>query len=48
MAVHNATYAAVACGAMMGFGAGTVLRTLGSNGGLDVLAVYLFQRFNIG
>ena len=32
----------------MGFGAGTVLRTLGSNGGLDVLAVYLFQRFNIG
>ncbi|MFW5499868.1 MULTISPECIES: YitT family protein [unclassified Maridesulfovibrio] len=48
MTVHNATYAAVACGAMMGFGAGTVLRTLGSNGGLDVLAVYLFQRFNIG
>ncbi|WP_320174421.1 YitT family protein [Maridesulfovibrio sp.] len=48
MAVQNTTYAAVACGAMMGFGAGTVLRSLGSNGGLDVLAVYLFQRFNIG
>lgn len=48
MPVHNQLYAAVACGAMMGFGAGTVLRTLGSNGGLDVLAVYLFQRFNIG
>lgn len=48
MPVHNHLYAAVACGAMLGFGAGTVLRTLGSNGGLDVLAVYLFQRFNIG
>ncbi len=48
MQVHNHLYAAVACGAMSGFGAGTVLRTLGSNGGLDVLAVYLFQRFNIG
>ncbi len=48
MVVHNHTYAAVACGAMLGFGAGTVLRTLGSNGGLDVFAVYLFQRFNIG
>lgn len=46
--VQNQLYAAVACGAMMGFGAGVVLRTLGSNGGLDVLAVYLFQRFNIG
>ena len=48
MPVHNHLYAAVACGALMGFGAGTVLRSLGSNGGLDVLAVYLFQRFNIG
>lgn len=46
--VHNQIYAAVACGALMGFGAGTVLRSLGSNGGLDVFAVYLFQRFNIG
>ncbi|WP_432735758.1 YitT family protein [Maridesulfovibrio sp. FT414] len=48
MPVQNHTYAAVACGAMSGFGAGTVLRSLGSNGGLDVIAVYLFQRFNIG
>ncbi|WP_320006371.1 YitT family protein [Maridesulfovibrio sp.] len=48
MTVHNHLYAAVACGALMGFGAGMVLRSLGSNGGLDVLAVYLFQRFNIG
>ncbi len=46
--VHNQIYASVSCGAMIGFGAGTVLRTLGSNGGLDVIAVYLFQRFNIG
>jgi uncharacterized membrane-anchored protein YitT (DUF2179 family) len=48
MPLHNQIYAAVACGTMMGFGAGIVLRSLGSNGGLDVLAVYLFQRFNIG
>ncbi|WP_319779205.1 YitT family protein [Maridesulfovibrio sp.] len=46
--VYNHIYAAVACGTLLGFGAGTVLRSLGSNGGLDVLAVYLFQRFNIG
>ncbi|WP_320172281.1 YitT family protein [Maridesulfovibrio sp.] len=48
MPVHNQLYAAVACGAIMGFGCGIVLRSLGSNGGLDVLAVFLFQRFNIG
>ncbi|WP_027721878.1 YitT family protein [Maridesulfovibrio zosterae] len=48
MPVHNELYAAVACGALVGLGSGIVLRSLGSNGGLDVLAVYLFQRFNIG
>lgn len=41
-------YAGVACGVLSGFGAGIVLRSLGSNGGLDVVAVYLYQRFNIG
>lgn len=48
MPIENQTYAAVACGIMGGFGAGIVLRSLGSNGGLDVLAVYLYQRYNIG
>ncbi len=46
--VENELYAAVACGVLIGFGAGLVLRSLGSNGGLDVVAVYLLQRRNIG
>lgn len=46
--VKNQMYAAIACGVLMGFGSGTVLRSLGSNGGLDVIAVYLLQKFNIG
>ncbi|WP_461209444.1 YitT family protein [Desulfocurvus sp. DL9XJH121] len=46
--LQNQLYASVACGVVNGFGCGVVLRSLGSNGGLDVLAVYLFQRFNIG
>ncbi|WP_147819044.1 YitT family protein [Salidesulfovibrio onnuriiensis] len=48
IAIENELYAAVACGVFIGFGAGIVLRSLGSNGGMDVFAVYLFQRFNIG
>ncbi|GAB7024236.1 YitT family protein [Salidesulfovibrio brasiliensis] len=46
--VENQLYASVASGVIVGFGAGIVLRSLGSNGGLDVVAVYLFQRFNLG
>ncbi|WP_319543225.1 YitT family protein [uncultured Pseudodesulfovibrio sp.] len=46
--VGNQLYAAIASGVITGFGAGLVLRSLGSNGGLDVIAIYLFQRFNIG
>jgi uncharacterized membrane-anchored protein YitT (DUF2179 family) len=46
--IQNQLYAAVACGMMSGAGAGMVLRSLGSNGGLDVIAVYLYQRFNLG
>ncbi|SDK72362.1 Uncharacterized membrane-anchored protein YitT, contains DUF161 and DUF2179 domains [Maridesulfovibrio ferrireducens] len=48
MYVESQLYASVACGLITGFGSGIVLRSLGSNGGLDVIAVYLFQRFNIG
>lgn len=47
-AIHNQLYAAVACGAMSGLGAGIVLRSLGSNGGLDVMGVLFYQKFNIG
>ena len=41
-------YAAVTFGVIIGAGAGMVLRSLGSNGGLDVVGVILNQRFNLG
>ncbi len=46
--VHDQLYAAIAAGGICGFGVGIVLRSLGSNGGLDVVAVILNQRYNIG
>ncbi len=45
---ENQLYAAVTFGAFIGAGAGIVLRSLGSNGGLDVAAVILNQKFNLG
>ncbi|EPR30629.1 Protein of unknown function DUF2179 [Alkalidesulfovibrio alkalitolerans DSM 16529] len=48
MGIQTQLYAAIAAGVICGAGAGLVLRSLGSNGGLDVLAVILFQRYNIG
>lgn len=46
--IKNQLYGAVACGLLSGLGVGVVLRSLGSNGGLDVVAVWLYQNFNIG
>ncbi len=46
--IDNQLYAALAFGVVLGAGVGVVLRSLGSNGGLDVAAVILNQRFNIG
>lgn len=46
--IANQLYAALVFGALLGVGAGMVLRSLGSNGGLDVIAVLLNQKFNIG
>ncbi|MBE0596774.1 MAG: YitT family protein [Desulfuromonadales bacterium] len=46
--IQDQLYAAVTCGALSGAGAGIVLRSLGSNGGLDVVGVILWQRYNIG
>lgn len=46
--LQNQLYAAVSFGVLAGSGAGIVLRSLGSNGGLDVVAVILNQRYNIG
>jgi len=46
--ISNQFYAALVFGSLLGIGAGMVLRSLGSNGGLDVVAVFLNQKFNIG
>jgi uncharacterized membrane-anchored protein YitT (DUF2179 family) len=46
--IDNQLYAALVFGALLGAGAGMVLRSLGSNGGLDVAAVILNQKYNIG
>jgi len=46
--IESQLYAALTLGVMIGFGAGMVLRSLGSNGGLDVIAIILYQKFNIG
>lgn len=41
-------WAAIAGGIVCGVGSGTIFRSLGSGGGLDIIAVALFSRFNIG
>lgn len=46
--VQNQFYATIAAGGVCGFGVGIVLRSIGSNGGLDVVAVILNQKMNIG
>jgi len=46
--ISNQLYSALVFGVLLGVGAGMVLRSLGSNGGLDVVAVILNQKFNIG
>ncbi|MBE0501305.1 MAG: YitT family protein [Desulfuromonadales bacterium] len=46
--IENQLYAALVFGSLLGIGAGMVLRSLGSNGGLDVVAVILNQKYNIG
>lgn len=48
ISLSNQLYAAVTFGVFIGSGAGMVLRSLGSNGGLDVAGVILNQRYNIG
>lgn len=47
-AIHNQLYAAVAGGAICGIGLGIVLRSRGSSGGLDILAIILNKKFNLG
>ena len=45
--VENELYAAVLAGVLNGAGAGIMLRTLGSAGGTDIVAVMLKERWNI-
>jgi uncharacterized membrane-anchored protein YitT (DUF2179 family) len=47
-AIHDQLYAAVAGGAICGVGAGITLRSRGSGGGLDIVAIILNQKFNFG
>lgn len=46
--IHDQLYAAIAGGAICGIGAGLTLRSRGSGGGLDVVAIILNQKFNFG
>ncbi|MEW5774493.1 MAG: YitT family protein [Thermodesulfobacteriota bacterium] len=45
--IHDKFLAVLAGGTLFGAGAGTALRSLGSTGGVDVLAVFLNNKFNI-
>ena len=44
-AVHDPITAALGAGALCGLGAGLILRSRGSAGGLDILSVYLREKF---
>ncbi|MEF2145635.1 MAG: YitT family protein [Desulfovibrionaceae bacterium] len=46
--IQNQLYAAVAGGVICGVGGGVTLRSLGSAGGLDILAVILNRKYNLG
>ncbi len=45
--VENTLFAAILAGVLGGAGGGIMLRTLGSGGGLDLIGVYLNQKWNI-
>jgi uncharacterized membrane-anchored protein YitT (DUF2179 family) len=46
--IQEQLYAAIAGGVICGIGSGIILRSRGSGGGLDTLAIILNQRFNFG
>lgn len=45
--IADSLLAAIAAGALLGGGVGTALRSFGSTGGLDIIAVILHQRFGL-
>lgn len=46
--IQDQLYAAIAAGCISGVGSGIILRTLGSAGGLDIIAIILYKLYNIG
>lgn len=48
LGVKNQLYAAIAGGVVCGAGGGIILRSLGSGGGLDIIAVILNRKYNLG
>lgn len=46
--IEDRLLSALTAGAVMGSGLGIALRSMGSVGGLDIISVYLNQRYNIG
>jgi uncharacterized membrane-anchored protein YitT (DUF2179 family) len=46
--ITNQLYAAIAGGCVIGAGCGVLLRSIGSAGGIDVIAVILYRKFNLG
>lgn len=46
LGIHEQFYAALAGGVICGGGSGIILRSLGSGGGLDVIAILLNRKFN--
>ncbi len=47
LGIRDPLLAAVATGIVCGAGSGTVLRSLGSAGGLDIMAIILYQRYSL-
>ncbi len=46
--IQNQLYAAIAGGFITGIGSGILLRSIGSSGGLDIIAIIFYKKFNFG
>ncbi len=46
--IEDQLYAAIASGVICGIGSGIIFRSRGSSGGLDIVALFLNRKFNIG
>ncbi|NIO05596.1 MAG: DUF2179 domain-containing protein [Proteobacteria bacterium] len=47
IAVHDQMLAAILAGIISGFGSGVIFRSYGSGGGLDIVAIFLDQKYSI-